>query len=390
MKKIRLFETFAGIGAQTKALNNISKNLGIEVDNVGISEWYVDSIIAYSKIHHKKEFDKELKSITLDKKSILEKFSINPSYCFSTDSKKPSTLKSIKEDKLKELFVANKVSKNFGSITELKGSELPQNIDIFTYSFPCTDISLQGKQGGLLKTSETASSLVWQVLRVLEEAKEHNNLPKTLLMENVKALFSKKFIKNWEEVKEILSQFGYNTYDTTINAIDKGSIQRRERVFAVSVRKDIDKGFKYNDSDHKKSNLKLKDILEKNVGEDFIVNKLKQHINGQESDLKATGLKYLVLQGYTTFQSENILYDIEGNAPTITASGANSRVKIIDNNGDLRYLMPIELWQLMGFDKKDYLAIGNVSKATASRLAGNSISVQALEDIFEDVIKQVL
>ncbi|AEB77246.1 hypothetical protein ADU80_09735 [Clostridium botulinum] len=45
--KIRLFDSFAGIGALHKAL----KNIGVEIELVGMSEIDVDAIISYSGVH---------------------------------------------------------------------------------------------------------------------------------------------------------------------------------------------------------------------------------------------------------------------------------------------------------------------------------------------------
>jgi len=390
---IKIFETFAGIGAQHKALQNISKkhkNYNLKVENAGISEWYIHAIIAYAKIHFENEFKKELENIktTLSKKDILKLFQENPYFVFSSDSKKPSKLIHVKENILQELYAANIVSKNYGSIDKITGNILDDDIDIFTYSFPCQAISLQGKQGGLTKDSGTSSSLIWQILRILEEMKKENKLPKVLLMENVKALFSKKYIDTWNEVKIILDSLGYNTYDTTINAIDKGSIQARERVFAVSVRKDINRKFTFTNIT-KKTNKKIKDILENKVDEKYILNHLKEFLH-DEFATKKSGIRSTILNGYTTFQSENILYSIDGYAPTCTASGANSRLKIIDANNDLRYLTPKEFWQLMDFDIEDFNKVLPLSDSILYKLAGNSISVLVLEDIFLDIIEQVL
>jgi DNA (cytosine-5)-methyltransferase 1 len=388
MRKIKIFETFAGIGAQTKALKNISSEENIIVENVGISEWYINAIIAYSKIHHLDEFNQLIEKYKdKTKEEIIKEFEDNQNFVFSSDSKKVSNLKNIKEKTIKELYVANKVSKNYGSINEIKGIDLPNDIDILTYSFPCQSLSLQGKQGGLSKDSGTTSSLIWQVLRLLKEAKAAGKLPKVLLMENVKSLFNSKFICTWNEVKSILDSYGYNTYDTTINALDKGSIQRRERVFGVSILKEIDTGFSFNNSNHKKNNKSIRDILEGFVDEKFFLNKLVKHIGNEEFKLKPSGISSLTLQNYTTFQSENILYSINGKAPTFTASGANSRIKIIDKDGELRYLTPQEAWILMGFDVNDIKVNSNLSNATLYRLAGNSIVVEVLEDIFQDILK---
>lgn len=389
-KNIKVFETFAGIGAQTKALKNIKKKIfkDLKVENVGISEWYIDAIITYAKIHHLEEYKKEYKKLNILIKNnnikSLKEYVINEylkdkyeSYVFSTNSKTPTKIKNIKEEKLKELYIANKVSKNYGSIMDIKGIDLPENIDIFTYSFPCQSISLQGKQGGLAKNSETTSSLVWQILRVLGEMKEVNKLPKVLLMENVKALFGTKFIDTWEEIKEILLNYGYETIDTIINANEIGAIQRRERAFAISIKKEIisDKNiilkelfnFDVNIDNNKilkdilikyektELNEKITNTIEKQLisKEKVILNNLKKHIPKDKNfTLKKSGIKSLVLENYTTFQSENILYSIEGKSPTITASGANSRIKIIDDKDNLRALTTLELWLLMGFEKK--------------------------------------
>lgn len=45
--KLRVFEAFAGIGAQASAL----KRLGIDYEIVGISDWFIDAIECYSEIH---------------------------------------------------------------------------------------------------------------------------------------------------------------------------------------------------------------------------------------------------------------------------------------------------------------------------------------------------
>lgn len=120
--------------------------------------------------------------------------------------------------------------KNFGDITKIIPSDLP-NFDLFTYSFPCTDLSTAGQQRGLEKGSGTSSSLLWECQRLIE-----GKLPKVLLLENVKALLSNKFLDGFHEWLAILRGLGYTTYYGVLNAKDFGSSQNRERVFAVSIR----------------------------------------------------------------------------------------------------------------------------------------------------------
>jgi len=68
-----------------------------------------------------------------------------------------------------------------------KIEELPY-ADLWTCSFPCTDISVCGKMKGLNPDSGTRSSLLWENIRLLKKAKDSNSLPKYIMFENVKNL----------------------------------------------------------------------------------------------------------------------------------------------------------------------------------------------------------
>ena len=57
MKKLKVYELFAGIGSQTKALSNI----GIEHEVVGISEWDIHALISYGAVHKPNEINTQLR-----------------------------------------------------------------------------------------------------------------------------------------------------------------------------------------------------------------------------------------------------------------------------------------------------------------------------------------
>lgn len=120
-------------------------------------------------------------------------------------------------------------SRNYGDITSIMWQDVP-DFDLFTYSFPCQSISNAGRQAGLEKGSGTRSSLLWECERAIEIKR-----PKYLLMENVKALLSKKFKPYWTAWTEVLEGYGYKTFTEILNAKDFGVAQNRERVFGVSI-----------------------------------------------------------------------------------------------------------------------------------------------------------
>lgn len=149
--------------------------------------------------------------------------------------------------------------KNYWDITKINEKELP-DFDLMTWGFPCQDISIAGKQAGIHEG--TRSGLYYDGLRILKEKK-----PKYSLIENVKALTSKKFKDTFESILNDLECAGYNNYWQVLDAKDYGIPQHRERVFIVSIRKDVDKEYTFPEKEVLK--LKLKDLLEDEVDEKY-------------------------------------------------------------------------------------------------------------------------
>ena len=145
---------------------------------------------------------------------------------------------------------------------------LMDNINLMTWGWPCQDISVAGKQRGFKDNDGnlTRSGLFFQGLRILTELQ-----PEYAIAENVKALTGKKFTAEFETVLTSLDKAGYNNYWKVLNAKDYGIPQNRERVFIVSIRKDIDTGaFTFPEKQELK--LRVKDLLEPVVDEKFYIN----------------------------------------------------------------------------------------------------------------------
>lgn len=156
-------------------------------------------------------------------------------------------------------------TRNYGDISKVAKLDYA---DLWTYGFPCQDISQAGHQAGIIK-GETRSGLLYEVERLLSVAAEHGELPKYLILENVKNLVGKKFIKQFEAWLAWLDELGYNSYWQVINAKDCGIPQNRERVFAVSIRKDIDAGFAF--PQPQTLQCSMDDFLEENVEEKYFL-----------------------------------------------------------------------------------------------------------------------
>lgn len=158
-------------------------------------------------------------------------------------------------------------------ITQIHGSDLGiEDVEKFTYlmtySFPCQDLSVAGKQKGMAKDSGTRSGLLWEVERLLNEVE---NLPQVLLMENVPQVHGKKNIEDFQNWISFLESKGYSNYWQDLNAKNYGVAQNRNRCFMVSILGD----WKFTFPEPIELKRVMKDYLEDVVDEKYYINNEK-------------------------------------------------------------------------------------------------------------------
>lgn len=143
---------------------------------------------------------------------------------------------------------------------------------LLTYSFPCTDLSVAGKQMGMSKGSGTRSGLLWEVERILTEIRDSNGeLPQILFMENVPQVHSQDNMPDFRKWIDFLESLGYTNYYQDLNAKNYGVAQNRERCFMFSFLGE----YNYHFPQPIPLKKKLKDYLEDNVDEKYYINNEK-------------------------------------------------------------------------------------------------------------------
>ena len=168
------------------------------------------------------------------------------------------------------------------------------DVDLIMHGSPCQDFSLAGKQAGGDEGSGTRSSLMYETIRIVKKLK-----PKYVIWENVKNLLSKKHKHNFDAYLETMEQLGYANYYQVLNAKDYGIPQNRERVFTVSIRKDIDEG-SFLFPEKQELNLKLKDFLEDEVDRKYYLSEKMLNFfikNEQVQKEKGNGFRFGVSDG---------------------------------------------------------------------------------------------
>lgn len=269
MPTIRLFDSFAGIGALHQSL----KYLGVPVKLVGASEIDIDAIISYSGVHNLKMDDIPIPSVDEMRQYLLNR---NVGYSFE---KGKTSIPRLKVDKLTKCYKACIAMNNFGDISKIKPNSLP-DFDLFNFSFPCTDISIAGRQKGMLNDdgSTTRSGLYTYGLQILKAKR-----PSYILIENVKGLIQKKFVNHFYDIINEIESLGYTCYypqksngqPTCLNAKMYGVPQNRERIFIICIRNDVtNNNFKFPEG--KDYGIRLKDLLESNVDEKYFLSDMIQ------------------------------------------------------------------------------------------------------------------
>ena len=405
---LKVVETFSGIGSQVKAL----KNIGIEYEIICTADWDINAIIAYDLIHHGKQDLSVYKNMT--KQDLLK---ILSKYTLSLDGKKPATEKNMQdlnEEVLKRVLYAIKRSNNLVSITDIKARDLPNRIDLLTYSFPCQDLSVagnwHGNKSGIDRNAHNRSGMLWEVERILKERiSEKMQLPRFLLMENVSNILSDRHKDNFKEWTDYLEEIGYYNQIYTLDASKFGIPQKRVRTYMLSV-------------------LVKNDEKKKRKVENFF----KEHNLEDEKYVKSLNIKERKLKEFLRLDYSNQQYRIEADlcqpndtpsrkdiyeyntkiyhdkkviaqtVPTVTTkqdrhpnSGVIDYYNGKEGKSKFRYLTPRECFLLMGFDEEDYNNVVNnnfeyrkrnfFNIEKLNRMAGNSIVVNVLEEIFKQV-----
>lgn len=407
---MNVVELFSGIGAQAKSLENI----GIDFKILHTCDWDINAIIAYDLIHNGPQDLTKYDNMTLE--DIDERIT---SLSISSSGKSPLSYKSklgLDLQTKKCLLSAIDRTHNLVDITAVKGEQLPSNIDVLTYSFPCQDLSLAGNwhnnQGGIDRNANNRSSLLWQVERILTERQQHElQMPNSLLMENVTAITSDKHAHNFEEWKQVLIKLGYINRVFTLDATDFGSPQKRKRTFMISfyvgkhagVKSVVENHFlRVNENNIYMQYPRPQVLLQSLLRTDY--NNAKYYKEALESNPNDT------VSRRDIYKNNLVINDDTLTIPTITTKQdrhPNSGVIDFDskrpNRSLFRYLTPRECFMLMGFDEKDYDAVvehnfkigrGGMffTRDKLNRMAGNSICVNVLESIFlfiNDVLQEV-
>ena len=249
-----------------------------------------------------------------------------------------------------------------------------EKIDILMHGSPCQDFSQAGKKLGGKKGSGTRSSLLFETIKIIQQAKYK---PKIVIWENVKAVLHKHNKTTLDDYLNEMEKLGYKNKYKVLNALDFGVAQKRERLFVISILNN--NLFNFNNLETKKREH-IKNYLETNAHTRYIVT--------QKSFLEQ-------LQGKRKNTRVRIIKDTANTITTKQMRLPNAGLIKLEN-GKYRYLTELECTRLMGFSDEDYNTLikthkrkkENFHSGIIYKQLGNSVVVVVLESIIKEITKE--
>lgn len=272
---------------------------------------------------------------------------------------------------------------NFGDIPDDDITKVDERLipdhDILCAGFPCQSFSISGKQNGF---DDDRGNLFFDIVRIIKHKKT-----KIIFMENVKNLVSHNNGKTLLTIKNEIQKLGYSFYYKVLNATDYGIPQKRERIYIVCFRKDLNiKNFKFPEPIELIKHLEDLLLEDNQIPNNFYVNRddiVIKNIEDNEYSNKSIKLGIVNKGG----QGERI-YSTKGVAITLSAYGGGvfSKTGGYFIDGKYRKLMPRECARIMGYP--DSFKIIN-NRNQAYKQFGNSVVIDVLQYIAIQIAKHI-
>ncbi|WP_071125301.1 DNA cytosine methyltransferase [Leptotrichia massiliensis] len=246
-----------------------------------------------------------------------------------------------------------------GDITEIDLNSIPLT-EVIIGGFPCQPFSIMGSELGF---GDTRGTLFFRILEIIRNQKQRGNLPKVIVLENVKRLLTHDKGNTFKIIKKSLEGLGYNIFYKVLNTADYGIPQIRNRVFIVCF---LDKEINFEFPKEVKLDKTMQDLLEKNVDEKYF---LSEKI-----------IPTILSSGTKNYKAKTEI-DLKIARPlcsTMHKMHRASQDNYITDNGRIRRLTPREAARLQGFPENFEII---VSDTQAYRQFGNAVTVTVAEKV---------
>ena len=353
MKRIKLFEMFAGYGGASFAL----KKADLPFECVGFSEIDYHAINAYTQNHTHTYFNRTMAG----------------TWTFPH---------------------------NYGDCRTIQPEMLP-DFDLLTAGFPCQPFSIAGQNKG---RNDERGLLFDDIIRIAKVKQ-----PRFMLLENVKGLTYKKHEAFFDYIIKNLKDIGYHIHYKVFNSKDFGIPQNRERIWFFCFRDEKEYDDFYYPQEQKLL-VELRDIIEPNP--DSIYDLSKEQIDRikEKLILKKICKPCMLHNIYGGFKEKGIRV-FQDYSPTLRTPAGGGHLPVIMNTiteafgrggsskeflrmlikinkytYKLRKITPTECFRLMGF-LNDEIKLKGLSDTQKFKLAGNGWDINLASILLTSLLR---
>lgn len=365
--KINLGTVFSGIGAieQSFIRLNIPHDIVFACDN---GERAIS-------IDYESEFSKIRKMVSSsDKKEYVD-------YLYKSHSRQTNFVQ--------KSYMANyklPIDKFYQDVILFDGTDFKNKVDLFVGGSPCQSFSIAGARGGF---EDTRGTLFFEYCRLINEIQ-----PKVFIFENVYGVLTHDSGRTWATMQNVFQELGYHFSWKILDARDYGIPQGRRRLFVIGFK---DKAYSNKFSFPKPIKLQytMQDFLEENLAEGGLqsVNGILTKISNRKGEpderyyLSKKLEAYVIAPGTKNFMHHDAKTDLPIARALVKNMGNSYRASVnnyVHTHGRLRALTMREVHRLMGYPDSYKIV---VSKAQAYKQAGNSIVVDVMMNILNQIIQ---
>lgn len=269
----------------------------------------------------------------------------------------------------------------------LDGRDYEGQVDLMVGGSPCQSFSSNGKRGGM---DDTRGTLFYDYARIINEVK-----PKCFIFENVRGMLVHDNGETWAVIKSVFEDLDYRIHlnkdkngneKPILNAVDYGIPQNRERIYLIGIRKDLKLKSEFKFPVPVRLHSVVNDFLDANVPAEYYLGRKGFEFVTTHPSRAQVGSPIM------NCQKANQQFNWNGDfifEPLSSKHTADILVKAYvgvwnGSRGVCRKFTPRECLRLMGFPDTFNIVVND---QTMYRQAGNSIVVNVLEKLLEEIIK---
>lgn len=270
--------------------------------------------------------------------------------------------------------------RNFSDLTKINPENLP-DFDFMIAGFPCQTFSIVGKRAGF---EDARGQIIYYLINIMK-----NKNVKYFILENVKGLVNHNKGETFRIIREELERIGYNIYYKVLDSSNYGVPQKRERIYIVGFKKELDNG-KFSFPDKFDYIPDFEDFIDDENDTELDIENLtfQKYLNNKYNQGKYSNQDILSWENSVIDWRQSDLRRYDKVFPTLR-TGRHGLLYI--KNKKIKKLNGYEALLLQGFPRHiaQKVKIHKLNNNKILSQAGNAMTINVIDAIAKEMLKNI-